>query len=79
MSGNVAEWTGDWYGATYYSSSPRNNPVGPTSGDRRVLRGGSFGNGAFDLRASYRNYVTPEYRDGDKGFRLLKTVPKQGK
>jgi formylglycine-generating enzyme required for sulfatase activity len=42
MSGNVEEWTADWYGANYYAKSPRSNPTGPRSGDFRVMRGGSF-------------------------------------
>jgi len=75
MAGNVWEWTNDWYGASYYSSSPRANPTGPGSGTRRVLRGGGYGNSAFDLRASYRNHLPPDHRSDSKGFRLLRTVP----
>ncbi|MEL6135766.1 MAG: SUMF1/EgtB/PvdO family nonheme iron enzyme, partial [Bacteroidota bacterium] len=41
MSGNVREWCWDWYGN--YSSSTQTDPQGPTSGDRRVIRGGSWG------------------------------------
>jgi formylglycine-generating enzyme required for sulfatase activity len=72
MTGNVWEWTGDWYGEGYYAVSPRLNPAGPASGDHRVLRGGSFGEGAFDQRASFRNHLPPDYRGGGKGFRLLR-------
>jgi formylglycine-generating enzyme required for sulfatase activity len=79
MSGNVWEWTNDWYGNTYYSSSPRKNPTGPSSGDRRVIRGGSFGEYPFDLRTSYRNYLAPDFRGGGKGFRLLRTAPTQAR
>jgi formylglycine-generating enzyme required for sulfatase activity len=75
MSGNVWEWTGDWYGETSYATSPRDNPTGPASGDRRVLRGGSFVNDAFDLRTSYRNYLPPDYRGFSKGFRLVRAAP----
>jgi formylglycine-generating enzyme required for sulfatase activity len=74
MSGNVWEWTSDWYAANYYSSSPRDNPTGPSSGERRVLRGGSFGDEAFDLRACYRNVLPPDYRSSSKGFRLVRTA-----
>ncbi len=42
MDGNVVEWTNDWYGDDYYSVSPMNDPSGPPSGTRRVLRGGSW-------------------------------------
>ncbi|MCA9579116.1 MAG: SUMF1/EgtB/PvdO family nonheme iron enzyme, partial [Myxococcales bacterium] len=40
MSGNVWEWVSDWYGA--YPSGAVRDPSGPTSGDGRVLRGGSW-------------------------------------
>jgi formylglycine-generating enzyme required for sulfatase activity len=42
MLGNGSEWCSDWYGDDYYSSSPRQNPQGPSSGIRHVLRGGSW-------------------------------------
>jgi formylglycine-generating enzyme required for sulfatase activity len=85
MSGNVAEWTNDWYGSTYYATSPSNNPTGPNTGERRVVRGGSYVDYPFDLRATYRNYLPPDYRSGSKGFRLVgvinqsKSVPQKVK
>jgi formylglycine-generating enzyme required for sulfatase activity len=45
MSGNVREWVWDWYGSTYYSASPTNNPTGPQLAagyHNRSIRGGSF-------------------------------------
>jgi formylglycine-generating enzyme len=45
MSGNVREWVWDWYGSTYYSVSPANNPTGPQLAPgfhNRSIRGGSF-------------------------------------
>ena len=42
MAGNAAEWVADWYAEDYYESSPARNPTGPTSGERRVMRGGDW-------------------------------------
>jgi formylglycine-generating enzyme required for sulfatase activity len=42
MAGNVREWVADWYNALYYKKSPQQNPLGPDTGEMRVLRGGSF-------------------------------------
>jgi formylglycine-generating enzyme required for sulfatase activity len=42
MSGNVWEWCGDWFAADYYAESPRENPPGPSEGQERVIRGGSW-------------------------------------
>ncbi|MDP8254818.1 MAG: formylglycine-generating enzyme family protein, partial [Candidatus Alcyoniella australis] len=42
MLGNAWEWTADWYGEKYYSSSPSRDPKGPSSGSYRVLRGGAW-------------------------------------
>jgi formylglycine-generating enzyme required for sulfatase activity len=61
MAGNVWEWVNDRYSSSYYASSPAQNPPGPSSGATRVFRGGSWSNlYALNLRASYRDGVTPD-------------------
>jgi len=40
MSGNVSEWTNDYYSYSYYENSPIDNPQGPSAGTPRVTRGG---------------------------------------
>ncbi|MBI5963338.1 MAG: SUMF1/EgtB/PvdO family nonheme iron enzyme, partial [Chloroflexi bacterium] len=67
MVGNVWEWVADYYKATYYASSPDENPTGPADDEvgnhMRVIRGGSFQDTLFDLRLPNRGYeVGPDPR-----------------
>ncbi|MBI4843169.1 MAG: formylglycine-generating enzyme family protein [Nitrospirae bacterium] len=72
MSGNVWEWVGDWYGEHYYQRSPRDNPHGLDEGRVRLLRGGSWVNYPWAVRASLRFRHYPEFRFNNNGFRLLR-------
>jgi len=70
LAGNVLEWVADWYDANYYAQSPTENPTGPEVGNRRVLRGGSFGNPDGRFYLSARRYrQPPSFHDTDVGFR----------
>lgn len=69
MAGNVWEWVNDWFDANYYSSSPRENPIGPTLGNSRVLRGGSWYSSQGNVRAAGRGVNSPDFRDDRLGFR----------
>ena len=73
MYGNVWEWVQDWYAD--YAAGSAVNPAGPSSGSGRVIRGGSWGAGAGYCRSAYRGRDAPGDRDGDLGFRLLRTAP----
>jgi formylglycine-generating enzyme required for sulfatase activity len=71
VSGNVWEWTGDWYHPDYYDMSPRENPQGPESGKERVMRGGSRLVQASGLRLAGRATADPESSGAGVGFRCV--------
>jgi serine/threonine-protein kinase len=72
MAGNVWERVNDWYGETYYASSPSSNPTGPSSGDYRVLRGGSWYGFVNYVRSALRYWSDPGGTDDNVGFRCAR-------
>ena len=70
MCGNVAEWCQDWYGGGYYTSSPSNDPGGPTTGLIRVFRGSGSHGSPGDCRSADRDWNTPDFRFEFLGFRV---------
>ena len=70
MSGNVQEWCSDWWGSSY-SAGAQTNPQGPSSGSRRVHRGGSWSDGARSCRVSYRYFCDPSSSSNSYGLRLV--------
>ncbi len=54
MHGNVKEWCNDYYGETYYQTSPERDPRGPLQGSERVIRGGGWTSSPDACRSSYR-------------------------
>ena len=75
MTGNVAEWTADWFDEGYYNKSPNRNPQGPPSGDYRVVRGGSWNYEPDFVRSATRHWASPSTRNFSIGFRCAQDLP----
>ena len=72
MSGNVWEWCNDLF--SNYRNNPIENPVGPSEGIKRIIRGGSFCCEVNDCSSSSRSSSDPDKDEvyGDFGFRIVR-------
>jgi uncharacterized protein (TIGR02996 family) len=70
MHGNVREWCEDWSADDYYGNSPAQDPLGPSYGSDRVLRGGGWGGYGQLCRAARRSWFAPSFRGFALGFRV---------
>ena len=73
-AGNVWEWCRDWFSPDYYAISPRVSPLGPDSGEERVMRGGSFlchESYCNRYRVAARSSNTPNSSASNIGFRTV--------
>lgn len=70
MHGNVMEWCQDWYGD--YPSASETDPIGPSSGGYRVIRGGSWKSLPGITRSAFRRGALPASRGSRLGFRLAR-------
>jgi sulfatase modifying factor 1 len=76
VSGNLWEWTADWYDLHYYSRSPVESPTGPETGRYKVIRGGSWADNETRLvTVYYRNFTAPDTAQPTIGFRCVRPAP----
>jgi formylglycine-generating enzyme len=76
VTGNVWEWTADWFDRAYYAVSPRRDPQGPPAGAARVMRGGSYlchASYCNRYRVDARSSSTPDSTTGNLGFRVARS------
>ena len=78
MHGNVLEFCWDWYSFDYYRTrpSPDSDPTGPSSGELRVIRGGSWYDNGDYCRSASRWRVNPGLQGSTPftGFRLVRSA-----
>ena len=70
--GNVWEWCHDWWSPNYHVMGPRVAPKGPPTGDRKVIKGGSYlchDSYCNRYRVAARSSNTPDSSTGNMGFR----------
>jgi formylglycine-generating enzyme required for sulfatase activity len=72
MLGNVFEWCADHWHHNYENAPSDGSAWLDTGAAGRVIRGGSWGDGAQDVRAAYRSGGDPAYRDVSLGFRCAR-------
>ncbi len=68
LVGNAEEWVADWWAPEYPEATER-NPKGPSVGDLKVVRGGSYSSPAAMLRGQSREAAPPSQRRPWRGFR----------
>lgn len=74
MLGNVWEWVEDCYVDSYQGAPTDGSSVQRSNCEKRVLRGGSYGDNPRIVRAAFRNSDAPTLRYDDVGFRVARTL-----
>ena len=75
--GNTWEWCADYFDALWHVQATRIDPVGPPSGDTRVMKGGSYlchESYCWRYRNAARTGTSPDTSTGHIGFRVARDV-----
>ena len=76
MLGNVTEWVDDWAGGRYPGGEePVRDPIGPGSGQSKLLRGCSAFDASYRCRSARRSALQPDMGHLGTGFRLVLNGP----
>lgn len=73
--GNVREWVEDGWVDNFTGAPSDASAVSSSASGMRVVRGGSYADGATKLRLSMREGLPAGTRDAFTGFRVLREVP----
>lgn len=73
MSGNIIEWTWDWF--EEYSGDPETDPLGAKTGTAKVYRGGDYERWTDDACVYCRDGIGPTGSQVYTGLRLVRTAP----
>jgi formylglycine-generating enzyme required for sulfatase activity len=75
MHGNVWEWVQDCFASNYDEATTESAPRINGDCPRRVLRGGAWGTGPWNLRSAGRfGYSSPHIRSSTFGFRVAREL-----
>ena len=78
MVGNVWEWQSDWFDTTFPREQVLVNPIGPSGGSLKTIKGGSYlchESYCNRYRVAARSSNTPDSSTGNLGFRCVKDTP----